>query len=223
MNAETRARVVEAAERLDYRINPVARSLRTQRTQLILAVVPDIGNPYYSYVLAGIEAEAQRHGYAVLIGNVAGDPARLRAYGEQVLSGRADGMILLTGRLPAPDWLEAFDGPAPVVALSEPIPGVPFVGIDDRGAAQAMTAHLTALGCRRIAHIRGPQDSAVADAREAGYRAALADAGLRMGMRLWRPATRQSTAATTRPDGSLRRGPGPMRSLRGTTRWPSAR
>jgi LacI family repressor for deo operon, udp, cdd, tsx, nupC, and nupG len=178
VNEETRARVAETAARLAYRVNPVARSLRTQRTQMILAVVPDIGNPFYSYVLAGIEDEAQRNGYAVLIGNLSGDASRLRAYGDQVLSGRADGIILLTGRPPGDVWLDDFVKIAPVVALCEPIAGVPFVGIDDRAAAAEAVGHLISLGCRRIAHIRGPRHSAAADAREAGYRDALAAAGL---------------------------------------------
>lgn len=178
VNAETRARVVEAAERLAYRINPVARSLRTQRTQLILAVVPDIGNPFFSYVLAGIEDEAQRNGYSVLIGNVAGDPQRLRTYCDQLLSGRADGIILLTGRLSNTAWLTDFVRDAPVVALCEPIDSVPFVGIDDRAAAMEAVSHLVRAGCRTIAHVRGPQHSAAADAREAGYRDALVAAGL---------------------------------------------
>lgn len=180
VNAETRTRVTDAAQRLGYRLNPVARSLRTQRTNLVLAVVPDIGNPFYSYVLAGIEDEAQKNGYAVLIGNVAGNEGRLRAYGDQVRSGRADGMILLTGCLPSEDWLAGFDKPAPLVALCEPIPGVPFVGIDDRQAAVDMVNHLASLGCRRIAHIRGPQNSTVAAERETGYRQALAAAGLKV-------------------------------------------
>jgi LacI family repressor for deo operon, udp, cdd, tsx, nupC, and nupG len=177
VNAETRARVVETAARLAYRVNPVARSLRTQRTHLVLAVVPDIGNPFYSYVLAGIEDEAQRNGYSVLIGNVAGNDSRLRTYGDQVLSGRADGMILLTGRLPLDGWLAEAAAPAPVIALCDPIPGLPFVGIDDRLAAFEMVSHLIARGCRRIAHIRGPETSAAYCARAAGCLAALAKAG----------------------------------------------
>lgn len=178
VNAETRARVADEAVKLGYRINPVARSLRTQRTHLVLAVVPDIGNPFFSYVLAGIEDEAQRHGYSVLIGNIAGHDNRLRTYGDQILSGRADGMILLTGRLPSDDWLAQAGLPAPVIALCEPIAGIPYVGIDDRAAAFQMVGHLTRLGCRRIAHIRGPTTSAAADAREAGYLDALARTGL---------------------------------------------
>lgn len=181
VNAETRSRVEAAAEELGYTINQVARSLRTQKTWLVLAIVPDIGNPFYSYVLAGIEEEAQRLGYSVLIGNAAGSEARARRYGERMLSGGADGMILMTGKLPEPAWFERPGTTGlPLIALCERIDEatVPFVGVDDREAGFEMTGELLRLGHRRIAHVAGPASSVAARDRFAGYRQALDAAGI---------------------------------------------
>ncbi len=181
VNAATRSRVQAAADELGYTVNQVARSLRTQKTWLVLAIVPDIGNPFYSYVLAGIEEEAQRLGYSVLIGNVAGSEARARRYGERLLSGAADGVILMTGKLPEPAW---FDRPGaaglPVVALCERIEeaDVPFVGVDDQAAGADITRELLRLGHRRIAHVTGPLSSIAARDRYAGYLEVLEEIGI---------------------------------------------
>lgn len=181
VNSGTRSRVEAAAEELGYTINQVARSLRTQKTWLVLALVPDIGNPFYSYVLSGIEEEAHRLGYSVLIGNVAGSEARARRYGERMSSGAADGVILMTGKLPEPAWLDR-PGAAglPLIALCERIDEVdiPFVGVDDQAAGAEMTRELFRLGHRRIAHVTGPLSSTAARDRFAGYLQALEAGGM---------------------------------------------
>ncbi len=181
VNKATRARIEAAAQQLGYTLNHTARSLRTQKTWLIVTIVPDIGNPFYSYVLAGIEQEAQRLGYSVLIGNVAGDDFRAKSYGDRLLAGAADGVILLTGRLPEPNWFERVsEAGLPVVALCERIEGVdiPVVAIDDRAAGASMTRHLLGLGHSRIAHIAGTLPNVLSIDRLAGYRDALAEAGI---------------------------------------------
>ena len=179
--AITRMRVEEAASALGYKLNQRARSLRTQRTMLVVAVVPDIGNTFFSYVLAGIEQEAVRLGYSVLIGNVANDPRRAKRYGDHLLAGTADGVILLTGQLPEPNWAERMKAAhLPIVALCERIVGhdLTTVAIDDRKAARQVTEHLLALGHRTIGHVTAPTGTVLANDRRTGFTDALAAAGL---------------------------------------------
>jgi LacI family repressor for deo operon, udp, cdd, tsx, nupC, and nupG len=178
---ETREQVLRAVAEAGYTPNLMARSLRRRQSGAILVVVRDIVNPFYPEIFRGVERTARRLGFNVLMGNTDDDPVQERDYLRLVLSRRADGLIALTGRIPD------LDDPAvrglPIVLASEPVPGhdFPIVRIDNRGAAAAMTRHLIGLGHRRIAHVAGPLDQAIARERLEGWRMALQAAGLPAG------------------------------------------
>src|SRR5580765_2168393 len=70
---DTRHRVMQAVEFLDYAPNSAAKNLRTLRTGKLLVTVPDISNPFFALILQGIEDAAQRDGYAVLLGDTQHD------------------------------------------------------------------------------------------------------------------------------------------------------
>jgi LacI family transcriptional regulator len=78
VSEETAQRVTEAAERLGYRPNSVARSLRTRRSHTIGVLIPDLNNPLFPPIIRGIEDRLAEHGYVALIGNTDADPARGR-------------------------------------------------------------------------------------------------------------------------------------------------
>jgi LacI family repressor for deo operon, udp, cdd, tsx, nupC, and nupG len=185
VTAETRERVEAAVRRTGYAVNPMARGLRRQEARQIVVLVPDIGNPFFSEVLLGIEEAAAALGFSMLVGNTARDPAREDRHAAQLVTGAADGMILLNGRLPPclqrDRSLHGQNLLGRIVAVSETIPGagVPVVEIDNPGAAAAAVAHLAGRGHRRIAHIAGPDRNILTGQRLAGYRAGLAAAGLR--------------------------------------------
>lgn len=207
----TRLKVEAAAAALGYTLNQLARSLRTQRTHLVVVMVPDIGNTFFSYVLAGIEEEAQRLGYSVLIGNVAGDPRRAKSYGDRLLSGAADGTILLNGQLPEQGWAERMEAMnLPVIALCERIDGynLSTVVIDDRSAAAHVTAHLLGAGHSRIAHITGPLGNVLSRDREAGYCDALEAGGRRFDPLLVEPGNFTITGGAAACQRLLARDPG---------------
>ena len=175
----TLSRIRDAARELNYRPNVSARNLRTQRSMSVLMVVRDIGNPFYLEVMKGVEQAAREAGYSVLMGNTESDPVRESGYFDMLRDGHADGMILMTGKLPARLEADGVQG-LPVVVALETIEGcgLPHVQIDNLAAAREAVRHLIDLGHRRIAHIAGPLPEVMSALRRDGWRAAMADASL---------------------------------------------
>src|SRR3954469_1244863 len=161
VSPDTRRKVLQAVELLDYAPNSVAKNLRTLRTGKLLVTVPDISNPFFALILRGIEDAAQREGYAVLLGDTQHDEAREDGYATMLKRKEADGLIFLGHRLPkeAANLVRAMTPRcAPVVNGCEfnPRLGVPSVHIDNAKAASEAMDLLYRLGHRRIAAITGP-------------------------------------------------------------------
>lgn len=177
---ETRQRIQAAIRETGYVPNSLARNLRTQRSGTVMLVVRDIGNPFYLEIFRGVEAAARARGLSVLMANTENDADRERGYFDMVRQRSADGMILMTGKLPA-DYASGETGPLPplVVALEYlPDSGLPTVQIDNVAASASAADHLIGLGHRRIAHIAGPLPEVMSADRLAGYRQAMSAAGL---------------------------------------------
>jgi LacI family repressor for deo operon, udp, cdd, tsx, nupC, and nupG len=178
----TRDRVLTAVRETGYNLNAAAQSLRQRRANTVLVVVPDIGNTFFSEILGGIEAEASAAGLTMLIGNTARQRAREDVFVRYLLNGRADGALLLAA--PEAAWFDVPRtnalGVRPIVTISEvvPEPDTPAVMIDNETAAHDAVAHLIGRGHRRIAHVTGPAANILTAQRTAGYRRALAEAGL---------------------------------------------
>lgn len=175
----TRRRVNDAIARTGYTTNAMARSLRMRRANMILILAPDVGDPNFSNILVGLETEASKRGYGVLIGNTQNDPTRETDYLRFISSNQADGVILLTGHLPF-GYAGSEARLPPMVAVNEPVPGdqVPFVGVDNFEGARIAAEHLISQGHRQIAFIGHSTSKVVHQLRERGYRAALNDAGI---------------------------------------------
>ncbi len=173
VSRDTRATVEAAVKATGYRLNLTARNLRHSRTGGIVALVPNLANPFFSQILSGIASVLGPAGYNLLVADTrTSDPETLLAYAEP---SRADGLIVLDSTLPA----EAL-ARVPLVEACEWVPGLkaPRVKIDNRAAARLAIDHLAGLGHRRIGHVTGPEGNVLAVARLAGTRAALAAQGL---------------------------------------------
>ncbi|MGO6905973.1 LacI family DNA-binding transcriptional regulator, partial [Rhizobium ruizarguesonis] len=96
----TRLKVNQAIAITGYTTNAMARSLRLGRSNMILVVAPDIGDPNFSNILVGLENEARAHGYGILIGHTQNDAQRGLEYLKFFNSNQAAGLILFTGILP---------------------------------------------------------------------------------------------------------------------------
>ncbi len=185
VSRQTRERVEKAVKETGYAGNAMARGLRRMETRMIVVLVPDIGNPFFSEILSGIESVASASGYNVLIGDTHNDPAKERTFADYVRGHQADGMLLLNGHPPyfADPAGDAGSGALPpLVVVCERLPhhDFPTVRIDNVAAAQAATAHLASLGHRRIAHITGPEGNILTAERLQGYEQALGAAGLEL-------------------------------------------
>ncbi len=172
----TRERVQAAVAAANYRPNGMAVQFRSRRTGNLVVLVPLIANSFFARVIAGIQQAAQAAGYRVLLCDTAGDEIREREYAELVYARQADGVIQLRA-------FDPFAGQGdipPVVNACEVLAEHtwPKVRLDNRAAARCLTEHLLALGHRRIALIKGPEDSPLTLERLAGYQEALTQAGI---------------------------------------------
>jgi LacI family transcriptional regulator len=147
--------VREAADRLGYRPNLAARSLRLGRARTVLLVVPTLASPFFGAVYTGAARTAAEHGFGVVVypwPDVAG-----RAHSPFAATHEAIDGILASSM--AVDVLSELD-PLPQVMLdSDPAGEAPTVNVDVAEGMRAVVAHLAALGHRRIGHVASAVDA----------------------------------------------------------------
>src|SRR3984885_6505528 len=172
----TARRITDAAARLGYRPNPVARSLRTRRSHTIGVLIPDLNNPLFPPMIRGIEDRLAEHGYVALIGNTDVDLAKERLVFEQMRARHVDGFVLATAIAGSPILAEAAEDEVPVVLMNRTSQDYPFssVSVDNEQGVRAAVAHLVSLGHTRIGHIAGPQNVSTGAARLRGFQAGMA-------------------------------------------------
>ncbi|GAB3384513.1 LacI family DNA-binding transcriptional regulator [Amycolatopsis echigonensis] len=181
VSSATRERVQASIDALGYRPNLAARTLRRGRTGLIALVVPEIDSPYFAELAARTSALAEARGLTLLIDQTGGDAEREKALLQGKRSQLVDG-VLFSPWAVAPAELAARTDSVPLVLLGEHDGAdiVDHVAIDNVAAAREATEHLVRTGRRRIAAVGLQPASLNATARQrlAGYREALAAAGL---------------------------------------------
>lgn len=172
--------LVEAeAERLGYRPNRTASALRTGRSRTIGVLVPDMTNPVFPPILAGVEASAAARGYFVLVAHVA-ESLGSRAVVDRMLAQRVDGIVMANALRDDPliAHLQRAGLAAVLVNRADEAGRLSAVVGDDRLAMKLAVDHLVAEGHRRIAHVAGPQNVQTGVARRQGFEQALRDRSL---------------------------------------------
>ncbi len=180
---EVAEKVMRAVEELGYVPNAIAASLKNQRTKTVGLILPDLGNPFFALVAAGIEAEISDAGYTLLIANTGNDHDRETVLTRALLERQIDALLIAsTG--PSGEHLRlAIDRGVHVVLLdSHPRRQTTdcVMGDNRRGSADA-TRHLLSLGHTDIGVISGllANDSSAAE-RLDGVKRTLAAAGLQL-------------------------------------------
>ena len=152
----TRQRVLEAASRLGYRPNPLARGLRGAKTMLLGIIVREISDPFFAYAVEAVSMRARERHYNVVLGSahsLADEAIELRAVLE---TRHCDAIILLGDMRDQPRMLDDLSASrVPVVALwqGNALAGVDTVNVDNRAGIDAAISHLVGLGHRRIGFI----------------------------------------------------------------------
>jgi LacI family transcriptional regulator len=179
----TRRRVLSAINELDYRPNPIARSLSRGRAMTLGVIVPFFVRPSAVERLRGAEAEFTAAGYDTVLYNV-GTAEQVRDQFANVAGGRADGVLVISVPPPAHHMERLVAGGTPVVLVDVRWPGLNQVYTDDVEGGALATRHLLELGHRRIAFVGDPSDNRFGFTssahRRAGFQEAMSAAGLQV-------------------------------------------
>ncbi len=172
--------VVEAAERLDFAPNELARGLRLSKTFTLGLVVPDISNHFFSDIARHVATEARERGYSVILCDSEDDTAIEKQELNLLQSRRVDGLIIAPVGRSGEDVMAARQKGTPVVLVDRVFPDVdvPYVTSDNHKGAYEATKYLLEQGHRSIAFIQGIPDSWTSITRCRGYEAALMEYGI---------------------------------------------
>lgn len=173
---ETRLRILDAAKHLQYRPNGAARDLRIRRTQTVAVLLHDLSGPFYSELVQGVQVEADRCHYNVIISH----SNRQDAVNRLLYENRVDGAILLDPNVSDQIVLDLADQHFPIAALDRDLTHDCLVSIaaDHEGGAYEATRYLLSAGYHDILFLAGPKNSLDSQLRFRGYQRALVDAHL---------------------------------------------
>jgi LacI family transcriptional regulator len=180
VSAEARARIQKAIRKVGYKTNSIARSLKTGTTSTIGLMVADITNPFFTTVIHAIQEVANRNGYSVMLCCSDEDVEKERTHLRLLADRMVDGFIIATAG-ETPELRALVDGGRrPVVMIDRQVEGLDTdaVVIDNAEATREAVQHLIAAGHRRIGLITGRRSLSTGRDRYAGYRQALAGAGI---------------------------------------------
>ena len=180
---DTRQRVFAAVERLGYRRNELARSLRERRSRQIGILVPNLCDPFFAVCAQAINRVERGHGYSVSIATTEESPELEYEEASRMLRRSVEGLLVVpvdvkgTSRLMAPEIREV-----PIVTIDRPASGAgrcfdTFL-VENKQGAFAGTRHLIALGHRRVACIALSRGLFTMRQRISGYESAIVGAGL---------------------------------------------
>lgn len=182
INPETRARVLAAAQKMNYRPNQFARALTSKHSYLIGIVVPDLMHSYFAEICRGVESHARPAGYQNLICST-DEEARKELDEIEALWTRTDGLIVASSLATqdAKSYRKLLSEGGKIVLIDRLLNGLrcPAVTTDDVQVGKLATEHLIELGHRKIGHLRGTSAS-TSEGRFEGYKQAMSKARLRI-------------------------------------------
>ncbi|WP_409300067.1 LacI family DNA-binding transcriptional regulator [Peribacillus sp. SCS-155] len=153
---DTRGKVEEAIRRLKYRPNNVARSLFKKKSKMIGFIVPDITNPYFPQLVRAVEDVTNKAEYTTFLCNSDEDIKKELMYIQKMQENHIDGVIIVSNTLQL-HHLENLD--LPIVALDRFFhKNIPSVTIDNYKEARKAVSYMIKIGCKSIAHIKGPDN-----------------------------------------------------------------
>ena len=178
----TQQRVMEMARQMNYRHNTIAQSLSLGYTRTIGVIVSNIANMFYAELARAIESEAAAHGYMIIVCNSDDDPEKEKNLINMLKSKRVDGIILTSTKQDKSEILKLRREHYPLVLADRYFPELKLnsVAVDNFGGSYAVVRHMVERGYRKIGVISTASHLVVISDRIAGYRKAMADAGLKV-------------------------------------------
>lgn len=177
ISPETKKLVNELAKKLNYEPNTIALSLRSQKTNTIGVIIPEIVHFFFSTIISGIEEVAYDAGYTVMVCQSNESYEKEVIDTKALLSHRVDGFLVSYSRETKNfDHFKEVDSRNIPIVFFDRIPkGIeaPKIIIDDEQAASSATLHLIDQGCKKIAHLAGPLTLQISQKRLKGYKDAL--------------------------------------------------
>ena len=159
----TRQRVLEAAKKLDYRPNPIARSLRTRQTYTVGVIVPEFSEGYFTMLMNGVEERLLQSGYLHFVVSHQGRQDLISEYPHLLTQRSVDGFLLVNTELK-----ETVSAPVVSISGHRKIAGVTNIVMDHDRAALLALKHLYELGHRRIAFMKGQPHALDSESRWEG-------------------------------------------------------
>lgn len=177
VNPVTKKAVIELANRLNYEPNRVAQSLRIKRTNTLGVIVPEIALHFFSSAISGMQEEASRHGYSIMICQSLESYETEKQNIHMLAANRVDGLLISISS-ETDDYRhiqQLIDKDIPIVLFDRIIDtlSVSKVVVDDHDGAFKAVDHLIQSGCRKIAYIGGPSGLYISNQRKKGYLDAL--------------------------------------------------
>jgi LacI family transcriptional regulator len=177
LRAETRERVVSAAERLGFSPNTLAQALLAGRSFTVGLITSDSFGRFSIPVMLGAEDALGTGQVSVFMCDTRDDPERERRHLEVLRARQVDGLIVTGRRIEPRAPVRELHGIPVVYAMTRPEGGgAAAVLPDDEAGGRTAAEHLLGLGRRRIAHVAGPERFLAARLRARGFAAALAEA-----------------------------------------------
>jgi len=175
----TRAKVIEAAARLDYRADLIAASLRSGRSRMVGILVPGLGNPVYAPIIAGAAEALEAAGIGCMVGDTGFLRERSEGLVQALMARRVDG-LLLTSSFDDRDLgaEQATRRNVPLVLVNRGLPGLVAVRPDNTVGMRMAVDHLVGLGHRRIGYVGAHLSSVQRNDRRDAFDAAMAHHGL---------------------------------------------
>lgn len=179
---EMKRKVLKLAKKYNYQPNRLASALRKGRSQLLGVIVPYIEGRFFAKVVHGIETAARQAGYHVIICQSNEDAAQERRNIEALLNVQVAGILTSVARTTRDfqhfDQLQERGVPLVFFDRRPDERPVHAVVLDDQEGGYLATRHLLQQGCRRVAHVAGPQHLNIYRNRRLGYLQALQEAGI---------------------------------------------
>jgi len=183
VSEQLRGRVRASMAKLGYRPHAAARGMRGQ-TYTLGFLLPDLHNPFFADILAGVNTALERTQYQTLLGVSESAPSAEMTLIDAMIDRQMDGLVMIGPRIPAADILQVAARIPTVIIGYHAVPGANFdtVNNDDELGAALVVQHLAAAGYRHIAYLSqqldDPHETMVTTRRGLGFRRAVEAAGL---------------------------------------------